>query len=101
MIFLFVTKFTLSIERKRAGDPSPGEPGEKVLQTAPAGTVLGGTIRKRVLQLAQEQGYVVSEISPDPRQRHLWQEAFVCNAIRMMQPLSIIECPESASPLTS
>lgn len=87
-------KFTLSVERTLAGAPLPGELGEKVLETAPAGTVLAGTIRKRVLSVAEEQGYTVSETSPDPRQRHLWQEAFLCNALRMMQPLAGIDCPE-------
>lgn len=90
-------KFTLSVEHSFAGAPLPGELGEKVLETAPAGTVLAGTIRKRVLSVAQEQGYTVSETSPDPRQRHLWQEAFLCNALRMMQPLAGIDCPECGS----
>jgi hypothetical protein len=64
-----------------------------VPETAPAGTVLCGTCLARVLEMARECGLSVVERPPDPRLRHLWLEAFICNALRIAQPLSAIDCP--------
>jgi branched-subunit amino acid aminotransferase/4-amino-4-deoxychorismate lyase len=68
-----------------------------VLETAPVGTVLEGTVRARVLAAAEVCGLKVEETAPDPRNRGSWSEAFVCNAVRILQPVHSIECPEGAT----
>lgn len=66
--------------------------GGRVLETAPVGTVLEGTVRARVLAAAAAGGLGVREAAPDPRQRREWREAFVCNALRDLQPVERICC---------
>ena len=64
-----------------------------LLETAPVGTVLEGTVRARVLAAAHMCGLRVQETPPDPRESDTWSEAFVCNALRLLQPVNQLECP--------
>jgi Amino-transferase class IV len=73
-----------------------------VLYTAPAAQVLPGTCRARVLAACGELGIPVMEAAPDPRLRSYWQQAFLCSAMRSLQPVSHITCgvplcPEACS----
>lgn len=70
-----------------------------LLETAPDGTVLGGTVRGRVIAAAHMCGISVRYTAPDPRERDTWREAFVCNALRLLQPVQHIVCPSSVLPL--
>lgn len=67
-----------------------------LLETAPVGAVLEGTVRARVIAAAHMCGLSVRETAPDPRQRASWSEAFVCNALRILQPVELVECPDGA-----
>jgi branched-subunit amino acid aminotransferase/4-amino-4-deoxychorismate lyase len=66
------------------------------MQTAPADTVLEGISRVRVIQACKQLGIRVNETAPDPRERASWKEAFVCNCLRMLQPIGSIECASGA-----
>lgn len=66
---------------------------QMLLETAPVGTVLEGTVRARVLAAAHMCGLRVQETPPDPRESDTWSEAFVCNALRLLQPVHQLECP--------
>ncbi|KAL4535298.1 hypothetical protein Ndes2526B_g06197 [Nannochloris sp. 'desiccata'] len=69
--------------------------GEIVLQTAGMGDgVVWGTMRKRVSEACKQLGLKVLEQPPAAAERATWQEAFLTNALRGVQPLDRIECDE-------
>ncbi len=69
------------------------EQDKVVLQTAGMGDgVVWGTMRKRVLEACNVLGLIVVEQPPLAGERALWQEAFLTNAVRGVQPLNEIEC---------
>jgi branched-subunit amino acid aminotransferase/4-amino-4-deoxychorismate lyase len=69
---------------------------ELLLVTAPVGAVLPGTCRKRVLEAACNIGLEYVERPPDPCEKHLWKEIFVCNALRCIQPVRSLRCSPGA-----
>lgn len=54
--------------------------------------VVWGTVRARVLQACRTLGYAVREEAPSMHSRHAWREAFITNALRLVQPLQRISC---------
>lgn len=53
----------------------------------------------RILQAAAALDLHVNETAPDPRQRDTWREAFLSNALNMLQPIGSFTCPAGAPPL--
>ena len=67
--------------------------GPPTLWTAGMGDgVVWGTVRARVLQACAALGVAVREEAPRAADRALWREAFLSNALRVVQPLRRIEC---------
>lgn len=57
--------------------------------------VVWGTVRARVLQACRTLGYAVREEAPSMHSRHTWREAFITNALRLVQPLHTVSCGEA------
>ncbi|KAK9819610.1 hypothetical protein WJX72_000279 [[Myrmecia] bisecta] len=54
--------------------------------------VLGGVMRRQVIEACHQLHLPVLEEAPAISDRHLWQEAFVTNCVRQIQPVSRITC---------
>lgn len=64
-----------------------------LLQTASIDEgVVWGTLRLRVLEACQRLGIKVEERAPSIHERHTWNEAFLTNSLRGVQPLSRVVC---------
>ena len=69
--------------------------GKPLLQTAGMQDgVVWGTMRQRVLKVCTELNIQVLGEAPDAATRNSWQEAFLTNALRRVQPLGRIECSQ-------
>jgi len=69
------------------------EEGETVVHTAGMSDgVVWGTMRKRVFEACKNLSLKVLEKPPAAAKRTTWQEAFLTNALRCVQPLNRIEC---------
>lgn len=67
--------------------------GDIVLQTAGMDDgVVWGTMRERVIKACRQLSLKVLELPPAAAERATWQEAFLTNALRGVQPLNRIEC---------
>lgn len=64
-----------------------------VITCPPSGAVLPGLLRARVIQACQALGVRVCEAAPHADERDTWQEAFITNALRGIQPVSRVLCP--------
>jgi len=53
-----------------------------------ADLVLDGIMRRSIIRCCQELGVQVVESAPNVSDRHLWQEGFLTNCLRVIQPLS-------------
>ncbi|KAL4458562.1 hypothetical protein ABPG75_013427 [Micractinium tetrahymenae] len=95
------------VEERRGGDaaapswsgggcPGTPEPAAVTVWTAGVGDgVVWGTVRARVLQACRTLGYAVREEAPSAQSRHAWSEAFITNALRLVQPLRRVSCSEA------
>lgn len=54
--------------------------------------VVWGTVRARVLQACRTLGYMIREDAPSMHSRQAWREAFITNALRLVQPLRTVSC---------
>ena len=76
------------------GSSGGGTATHTLRTAAPADGALDGVLRRVVLALAStETGLAVEEAPPDPAQVGEWTEAFLCNAVRGIQPLSALVGP--------
>jgi branched-subunit amino acid aminotransferase/4-amino-4-deoxychorismate lyase len=55
-------------------------------------SVVWGTVRAAVLEACHQLGVAVCEEAPNSAVRHEWQEAFITNGLRLVQPLTSISC---------
>ncbi|XP_071732118.1 uncharacterized protein [Rutidosis leptorrhynchoides] len=66
------------------------------LQTAPISDgVLPGVVREVVLEVCLEIGIPIREVAPSWSKRHLWEEAFITNGLRLLQHVETIRVPSS------
>lgn len=72
------------------------------LQTAPiSGGVLPGVVREVVIEVCLQIGIPVREVAPSWSKRHLWEEAFITNGLRLLQHVETIRVPVSWNSLSS
>jgi branched-subunit amino acid aminotransferase/4-amino-4-deoxychorismate lyase len=63
---------------------------ESVLETAPDGAVLSGTVRGLVLSQAEKAGIRVSFTAPRLSDAAQWRGAFICSTSRLVMPLDAL-----------
>ncbi|XP_024968981.1 uncharacterized protein LOC112508547 isoform X4 [Cynara cardunculus var. scolymus] len=72
------------------------------LQTAPISDgVLPGVIREVVIEVCLRIGIPIREVAPSWSKRHLWEEAFITNSLRVLQHVETIRVPSSWNSLGS
>ncbi|XP_076953182.1 uncharacterized protein LOC143627183 [Bidens hawaiensis] len=72
------------------------------LQTAPVSDgVLPGVVREVVIEVCMKIGIPIREVAPSWSKRHLWQEAFITNSLRLLQHVETIRVPSSWGSLSS
>ncbi|KAI7725110.1 hypothetical protein M8C21_026481 [Ambrosia artemisiifolia] len=72
------------------------------LQTAPISDgVLPGVVREVVIEVCLKIGIPVREVAPSWSKRHLWEEAFITNSLRLLQHVETIRVPNSWNSLSS
>ncbi|KAJ9546076.1 hypothetical protein OSB04_025783 [Centaurea solstitialis] len=72
------------------------------LQTAPISDgVLPGVVREVVLEVCMGIGIPIREVAPSWSKRHLWEEAFITNSLRLLQHVETIQVPSSWNSLRS
>lgn len=72
------------------------------LQTAPiSGGVLPGVVREVVIEVCLEIGIPIREVAPSWSKRHLWEESFITNGLRLLQHVETIRVPVSWNSLSS
>ncbi|KAL3691784.1 hypothetical protein R1sor_005435 [Riccia sorocarpa] len=57
--------------------------------------VLNGVVRNVIIEVCREAGIAIREVSPCWSSHHTWKEAFVTNALRILQPVTSIQIPAS------
>eukprot|EP00932_Pfiesteria_piscicida_P013520 SRR837773.25095.p1 GENE.SRR837773.25095~~SRR837773.25095.p1 ORF type:complete len:379 (+),score=107.34 SRR837773.25095:3-1139(+) len=67
------------------------------LLTAPDELVLAGTVRKIVLEVAEQNGIPVRMQCPDIQQLDTWDSCFICSTSRLVKPILSVEAPELGS----
>eukprot|EP00798_Chlamydomonas_sp_ICE-L_P029027 gene29027-32224_t len=86
-----VTNFFVVVEMQEdAGSSASSQP---VVMTAGEGA-LYGILRRRVEDACNRIGIPLLHQAPQSGERASWQEAFVTNCIRGVQPVSRVYCPE-------
>lgn len=76
-----------------SGGGSDSTSGAPVVWTAGTSDgVVWGTARARVLDACRRLGFMVREEAPSMHSRHAWQEAFLTNSLRLVQPLHTLSC---------
>ena len=65
-----------------------------IVRTASQG-VLAGTKQQQVLAACKSLNIETECKAPMQTERHLWQEAFLTNAVRGLRPISNISCPSN------
>lgn len=77
------------------GEDDEENANEALLMTASmADGVAWGTIRAMILKACEAIGLEVVESAPRHEHRDMWNEAFISNSLRGIQPLKRIVCPE-------
>ncbi|KAI3705980.1 hypothetical protein L1987_76231 [Smallanthus sonchifolius] len=72
------------------------------LQTAPISDgVLPGVVREVVIEVCMKIGIPIREVAPSWSKRHLWEEAFITNSLRLLQHVETIRVPSSWNSLSS
>ncbi|XP_076926613.1 uncharacterized protein LOC143589857 isoform X2 [Bidens hawaiensis] len=72
------------------------------LQTAPISDgVLPGVVQEVVIEACLRIGIPIREVAPSWSKRHLWQEAFITNSLRLLQHVETIRVPSSWDSLSS
>lgn len=72
------------------------------LQTAPISDgVLPGVVREVVIEVCLGIGIPIREVAPSWSKRHLWEEAFITNSLRLLQHVETIRVPSSWTSLSS
>lgn len=72
------------------------------LQTAPISDgVLPGVVREVVIEACLGIGIPIREVAPSWSKRHLWEEAFITNSLRLLQNVETIRVPSSWNSLGS
>ncbi|KAF5759963.1 putative aminotransferase class IV [Helianthus annuus] len=72
------------------------------LQTAPISDgVLPGVVREVVIEVCLKIGIPIREVAPSWSKRHLWEEAFITNSLRLLQHVETIRVPSSWNSLSS
>ncbi|KAK1431508.1 hypothetical protein QVD17_07968 [Tagetes erecta] len=72
------------------------------LQTAPVSDgVLPGVVREVVIEVCSKIGIPIREVAPSWSKRHLWEEAFITNSLRLLQYVETIRVPSSWNSLSS
>lgn len=67
----------------------------KIIRTAPSKHVLGGYVRHRVIECAENCGYTVEFGSIPVEDSSLWEEVFVTSSIRLIIPVERIFLPSA------
>eukprot|EP00747_Dinoflagellata_sp_TGD_P219409 gnl/TRDRNA2_/TRDRNA2_91514_c0_seq4.p1 gnl/TRDRNA2_/TRDRNA2_91514_c0~~gnl/TRDRNA2_/TRDRNA2_91514_c0_seq4.p1 ORF type:complete len:354 (+),score=66.18 gnl/TRDRNA2_/TRDRNA2_91514_c0_seq4:130-1062(+) len=62
--------------------------------TAPAERVLSGTVRKVVLEVAEQNGIPLRMEAPNMRDVETWESCFVCSTSRLVKPIRELVAPE-------
>ncbi|KAK9075181.1 hypothetical protein SSX86_003501 [Deinandra increscens subsp. villosa] len=72
------------------------------LQTAPISDgVLPGVVREVVIEVCLKTGIPIREVAPSWSKRHLWEEAFITNSLRLLQHVETVQVPSSWNSLSS
>ncbi|CAH1446515.1 unnamed protein product [Lactuca virosa] len=72
------------------------------LQTAPKSDgVLPGVVREVIIKVCLGIGIPIREVAPSWSKRHLWEEAFITNSLRVLQHVETIRVPSSWNSLSS
>lgn len=66
------------------------------LLTAPNERVLSGTVRKVVLELAQQHGFTVRLEAPNINNLQTWESCFICSTSRLVKPIAELTAPDLA-----
>ncbi|CAK9022700.1 unnamed protein product [Durusdinium trenchii] len=64
------------------------------LYTAPDDRVLSGTVRKVVLEVAQEHGIPVELECPNISEMNQWDSCFICSTSRLVKPIHTLTSPD-------
>ncbi|KAL2622278.1 hypothetical protein R1flu_002483 [Riccia fluitans] len=84
-----------SQRRTEGGDNEHNLSDYEVLTAPLSDGVLNGVIRNVLIEVCREAGIAIREISPSWSAHHMWKEAFVTNALRILQPVKSIQMPAS------
>ncbi|KAL4557315.1 hypothetical protein LXL04_035489 [Taraxacum kok-saghyz] len=72
------------------------------LQTAPISDgVLPGVVREVIIEVCLGIGIPIREVAPSWSKRHLWEEAFITNSLRVLQHVETIRVPSLWNSLSS
>ncbi|XP_057522670.1 uncharacterized protein LOC130802676 isoform X1 [Amaranthus tricolor] len=90
--FVVRLKENSEVEKKNANND--GSLQSYKLETAPVkDSVLPGIIRQFVIEICSCMGIAIREVSPSWSERDSWEEAFVTNSLRLIQPVDTIQAP--------